>query len=100
MYLYTNKVQQQSALSLCFIVMHVLAMLHQRRGNMYCTQYHTHHSRPQKHCHAVSGNINMHLIFKLQATATGVCLQAIANLGNTSATAILANRSVTNVSRW
>ncbi len=58
--------------------MHVFAMLHQTWGNMY---------RPQKHCHAVSGNINMHLIFKLQATATGVCLQAIANLGDTSATA-------------
>ena len=79
--------------------MHVFAMLHQRWGNMYRTQYHTRHPRPQKHCDAVSGNINMHLIFKLQATATGVCLQAVANLGDTSATAILANRSVTNISR-
>ena len=38
------------------------------------TMYHTRQPCPQKHCHAVSGINNMHLIFKLQATATGACL--------------------------
>ena len=74
MCLYTNKVQQQSALWLCFIVMHTFAMLHQRWGNMYRVSHTS--SSSTKHC-AVSGNISMHLIFKLQATATGACLLSL-----------------------
>ena len=35
-----------------------------------CTKYHTRHPHPQKHCHAVLDSINMHVIFKSQATAT------------------------------
>ena len=47
------------------------------RDGATCIEYHTRHPRPQKYCRAVSGNISMHLIFKLQANATGACLLSL-----------------------